>query len=160
MPALKKQQDAMYLDELQILSGEIVGFHGKKIEKHPLKFTFDTSYIDKSSIGVVAGYTLPDREQLAENGVLIFTLEEDQRARTIKGHIFIDSRGFVHGHEMMAVHKEIIKGIRATYEKCLLQNDRIERAELVQYLRREITKYCFLLTGRTPVVMPIITDRN
>jgi mRNA degradation ribonuclease J1/J2 len=60
---------------------------------------------------------------------------------------------------MMAVHKEILKGIRATYEKCLLQNERIERAELVQQLRREITKYCFLLTGRTPVVMPVITDR-
>lgn len=107
----------------------------------------------------MAGYTLPDREQLAENGVLTFTLEEDARARTIAGHIFIDSRGFVHAYEMMAVHKEILKGIRATYEKLILENQRIERGELVQSLRREITKYCYVLTGRTPVVMPIVIER-
>jgi hypothetical protein len=159
LPILKKQQEKCFIDTDEVVSGEILLFRGKKREKHQLKYTFDTFFVDKSSIGVLAGYTLSDREQLSENGVLIFTLEEDTRARTIKGHIFIDSRGFVHSHEMMAVHKEILKGIRATYEKCLLQNERIERAELVQQLRREITKYCFLLTGRTPVVMPVITDR-
>lgn len=56
---------------------------GREIRKHAMKFTFDTFYTDKNSVGVVAGYTLSDREQLAENGVLIFTLEEDTRARTI-----------------------------------------------------------------------------
>lgn len=124
-----------------------------------MKFTFDTFYIDGQSIGVVAGYTLGDREQLAGSGVLTFTLEEDTRARTIAGHIFIDSRGFVHAYEMMVVHKEILKGIRATYEKLLVENPKIERGELVQSLRREITKYCYVLTGRTPVVMPILIER-
>ena len=88
-----------------------------------MKFTFDTFYIDGLSIGVVAGYALGDREQLAENGVLIFTLEEDSRARTIAGH----SRGFVHAYEMMFIHKEILKGIRSTYEKILVENPKIER---------------------------------
>lgn len=58
-------------------------FRGKGVSKHSLKFTFDTFYVDSSSIGVVAGYTLSDREMLAENGILTFTLEEDARARTI-----------------------------------------------------------------------------
>ena len=83
--------------------------------------------MDGQSIGIVAGYTLTDREQLSENGILTFTLEEDVRARTIAGHIFIDSRGFVHAHEMMYIHKEIIKGIRSTYEKSLIENPKIER---------------------------------
>lgn len=91
--------------------------------------------------------------------MLTFTLEEDKRLRTIVGHIFIDSRGFVHAHEMMSVHKEILKGIRSTYEKCILENPKIERAVLVQSLRREITKYCYLLTKRTPVVLPILIER-
>ncbi|MBP9779439.1 hypothetical protein KBD33_02315 [Candidatus Gracilibacteria bacterium] len=140
-------------------AGEILMFQNKSFSKHTLKYTFDTFYVDNSSIGIVAGYTLSDREMLAENGILTFTLEEDIRARTIAGHIFIDSRGFVHAHEMMGVHKEILKGIRATYEKLIVENERIERGELVQSLRREITKYCFLLTGRTPVVMPIVIER-
>ncbi len=96
---------------------------------------------------------------MAENGVLTFVVEEDMQARAIVGHIFIDSRGFVHSHEMMSVHKEILKGIRHTYEQSILANPRIERGELVQIFRREITKYCYLLTGRTPVVMPIIIER-
>lgn len=115
------------LDGKDFSQGEIVTILHGKIDKDPMKFTFDTFYIDQKSIGILAGYTLDDREQLASNGVLIFTLEEDTRARTITGHIFIDSRGFVHAYEMMAVHKEILKGIRATYEKLLIENPRIER---------------------------------
>lgn len=139
--------------------GEVLSLKWNIISRNPMKFTFDTFFVDGLSIGVVAGYTLWDREQLAENGVLIFTLEEDTRARTIAGHIFIDSRGFVHAYEMMYIHKEILKGIRASYEKFLTENPKIERGELVQWLRREITKYCYLLTGRTPVVMPIVIER-
>ena len=97
-----------------------------------MKFTFDTFFVDGLSIGVVAGYALGDRDQLAESGVVIFTLEEDTRARTIAGHIFIDSRGFVHAYEMMYIHKEILKGIRQTYEKLIIENPKIERGELVQ----------------------------
>jgi mRNA degradation ribonuclease J1/J2 len=90
-------------------SGEIIDIAGTKILKNPLKFTFDTFYRDEQSIGVVAGYALKDREELASNGVLTFVLEEDARARAIVGHIFIDSRGFVHAYEMMSVHKQILR---------------------------------------------------
>ncbi len=139
--------------------GEVLSLRTNTIGRNAMKFTFDTFFVDGLSLGVVAGYALGDRDQLAESGVLIFTLEEDSRARTIAGHIFIDSRGFVHAYEMMYIHKEILKGIRSTYEKLLTENPKIERGELVQWLRREITKYCYLLTGRTPVVMPIVIER-
>lgn len=141
------------------VTGEVLSLKASNMVRNSMKFTFDTFFADGLSIGVVAGYALTDREQLSENGVLTFTLEEDVRARTIAGHIFIDSRGFVHAYEMMYIHKEIIKGIRSTYEKFLLDNPKIERWELVQWLRREITKYCYLLTGRTPIVMPIVIER-
>jgi hypothetical protein len=136
--------------------GEVLQVRGGILTRHTMKFTFDTFFIDGLSVGVVAGYALGDREQLGENGILLFTLEEDPRTRTISGHIFIDSRGFVHSHEMMHIHKELLKGIRSTYETLLVANPRIERGELVQSLRREITKYCYVLTGRTPVVMPVV----
>lgn len=145
--------------EEEIQSGEIISLGTRAIERHSLRFTFDTFYVDKQSIGVVAGYTLKDRKELGEHGVLTFVLEEDRVKRAIIAHIYIDSRGFVHSHEMLPIHKEILKGIRATYEKAVMDNPRIERAELVQAFRREITKYCYLLTGRTPVVMPIVLER-
>lgn len=104
-----RQGDVYTLAGMSVQAGEILNFQGKNHTKGTLKFTFDTFFVDKESIGVLAGYTLSDREQLAENGVLIFTLEEDIRLRAITGHIFIDSRGFVHAHEMMSVHKEILK---------------------------------------------------
>lgn len=130
-----------------------------KTAKQSLRFTFDTFYIDAQSIGIVAGYSLRDRMELAANGVLTFVLEEDVRTRAIVGHIFIDSRWFVHSYEMMSVHKEVLKAIRHIYESTILANPRIERGDLVQSLRRELTKYCYLLTGRTPVVMPVIIER-
>jgi mRNA degradation ribonuclease J1/J2 len=129
------------------------------VNRQTLQFTFDRFYIDGNSIGVVAGYALKDRVDLASSGVLTFVLEEDIRMRAIVGHIFIDSRGFVHSHEMMAVHKEVLKAIRHIYETTLLANPKVERGDLVSTLRRELTKYCYLLTGRTPVVMPVIIER-
>lgn len=146
-------------EDVPVEMGEIILLSKKSVMKHSLRFTFDTFYHDKNSVGVVAGYTLSDREMLAANWVLTFVLEEDARSRAIVGHIFIDSRGFVHSQEMMMVHKEVLKGIRHTYEQTILANPRIERSELVQTLRREITKYCYLVTGRTPVVMPVIIER-
>lgn len=65
------------------LSGEIIDITPAKIIKNPLKFTFDTFYRDEQSIGIVAGYALKDRQELAENGVLTFVLEEDSHARAI-----------------------------------------------------------------------------
>ena len=159
--ALRQEQDSFLLgtssDPIEV--GEIIELKKSLSTKHSLRFTFDTFFLDKNSVGLQAGYALKDRKELAENGVLTFVIEEDGTARAIVGHIFIDSRGFVHSHEMMSVHKEILKGIRHTYEQSILANPRIERGELVQTFRREITKYCYLLTGRTPVVMPIIIER-
>lgn len=145
--------------KIHFTEGEIIDIATSRITKNQLKFTFDTFYRDHNSVWVVAGYTLKDRAELGANGVLTFVLEEDVRARAIVWHIFIDSRGFVHSYEMMSVHKDILKWIRHTYEQAILANPRIERGELVQTFRREITKYCYLLTGRTPVVMPVIIER-
>lgn len=100
---LTKDQNGYSFPSLEITfsAGEILEISGNKVSKHHLKFTFDTFYIDKNSVGVVAGYALKDRTELAQNGVLTFVLEEDRSTRSILGHIFIDSRGFVHSYEMM-----------------------------------------------------------
>jgi hypothetical protein len=41
-----------------IIPGEIITLKGKSLIKNPLKFTFDTFYLDAGSVGLVAGYTL------------------------------------------------------------------------------------------------------
>ncbi len=141
---------------MTISEGEILVVEKEKFSKDTFKFSLDTFFYDKNSVGVQAGFTLADRQTLSEHGVLIFTLTEDSRARSIAGHIFIESRGFVHSHETMQVHKEILKAIRLNYEQIIEKNPRIDRGNLAQLLKREIAKYCFILTGHTPVVMPII----
>lgn len=154
---MRCEDDGYRLAAERFEAGEIFAFpqHGT-ISKQSMRFSFDTFYQDSESVGVVAGYVLTDRDTLARGGVLVFTLTEDPRARTIAGHIFIDSRGFVHSYEMMRVHKEILKAIRMNYEALVAEKPSIERGELAGMLRKEIAKYCLVLTGRTPVVMPII----
>ncbi len=58
----------------------------------------------------------------------------------------------------MHIHKEIVKAVRVSYEQIRSDDPHIERGQLVQKLKKEITKYAYVLTGRTPVVMPIIID--
>lgn len=141
-----------------IVPGEILLLAQRQSERHPFKFTLDTFYIDEKSVGVVAWYTLKDRKELSENGFLTFVLEEDHARRAILGHIYIDSRWFVHAYEMIRVHKEIIQWIRRIYEQVILENPKIERPDLVAIFRKEVVKLCFLITWRTPVIMPIIQE--
>lgn len=145
-------------EDVRIASGEILLLSQRQYERHAFKFTLDTFYIDEKSIGVVAWYTLKDRKELAQNGFLTFVLEEDHARRAILGHIYIDSRWFVHAYEMIRVHKEIIQWIRRIYEQVILENPRIERPDLVAIFRKEVVKLCFLITWRTPVIMPIIQE--
>lgn len=144
------------IQDITLTPGAILEIRHEGIQRSDFQFSLDTFYLDGTSIGIEAWFALADRKVLAENGVLFFTLTEDARARTISGHIFIDSRGFVHSYEMMRVHKEILKAIRLNYETIVSANPSIERGELAQTLRKEIAKYCFVLTGRNPIVMPII----
>ncbi len=58
---LRKEEDTL------VEMGEIVLLSKNPLTKHSLRFTFDTFYHDKNSVGVVAGYTLSDREMLAAN---------------------------------------------------------------------------------------------
>lgn len=59
---------------------------------------------------------------------------------------------------MIRVHKEIIKGIRSIYERSIEANPLIERPELVGLLRKDVAKLAFLITGRSPVVIPIVQE--
>lgn len=92
--------------------------------------------------------------------MVVFTLEEDTRACTISGRIFIDSRGFVYTHEMMRIHKSLARAIRMIYERAREEDPHITRTKLVHILRVEVAKYCTALTGRTPLVMPIIIEKS
>lgn len=66
------------------LEGDIIDVVSPmKTAKQTLRFTFDTFYIDAQSVGLLAGYTLKDRTELSQNGVLTFVLEEDIRNRAI-----------------------------------------------------------------------------
>ncbi len=58
----------------------------------------------------------------------------------------------------MNIHKELVKAIRMSYEQIRSNEPDIECGQLVQKLKKEITKYAYVLTGRTPVVMPVIID--
>lgn len=148
------------IGEKSFSEGEIVSFFENDITTETMKFTFDTFYLDKKSIGTTSEYVFSDRKALSEGGVVIFTLEEDRALRTIAGHIFIDSRGFVHSYEMMKIHKEILKAVRTVYEQTIEQNPQISRKELVCTFREKIAEFCAQITGRTPIIMPIILEKK
>lgn len=125
-----------------------------------MKFCLDTFYLDGNSAGTIASYAFQDRKILAESGVLVFSLEENPVLRTISNHIFVDSRGFVQNYELAAVHKEIVKVIRTIYEKSLAENIALDRGSLVKNFKQEISKFCFAKYGRSPLVIPIITEKK
>lgn len=60
----------------------------------------------------------------------------------------------------MTIHKELIKAIRIIYEEAVARNPQIDKGQLVQIFRKELQKVCIVLTGRIPIIMPIITEKR
>ena len=134
--------DSLVLDKRKISVGE--------------KVKMDEIYIDGNSTSEVATQVLRDRKIMASDGILVIVLNIDIRNKKLLSKPSIMSRGFIQINE----NEELIKMIE--FKTSILTTEKLKEPttfnDLKSYIQTNINSYIIELTGRKPIILPIILD--
>ena len=114
-------------------------------------------YVDGNRIGQVGSAVLKDRKIMANDGILVVIINTDMKKRELLIKPNITTRGFILVNE----NEELIHQIENKAEE-IIQNDLKDPRMNFTTLKTDITEklypYIYDLTGRKPIILPVILD--
>jgi ribonuclease J len=111
--------------------------------------------VDGLGVGDVGQLVLNDRQILSAEGIVLPVVALDARTGELVGGPEIYSRGFVYMDEAEEIIAELREEVRATYCS-LAESGQIDPEHLYDRLRAAVGKRVSGLTGRRPMVLPVI----
>lgn len=135
---------------------------GSRVELSPERMEFGerveagSVYIDGLGVGDVGYIVLKERQQLAQDGVVIVVtaLSKAKPYRVLSGPDII-ARGFTFMKEAELLVEGAKKEILSTLEQ-QLQKDYLEWAVIKTNIREGLSKYLWEKTRRRPIILPIL----
>ncbi|MBU0701533.1 ribonuclease J [bacterium] len=113
--------------------------------------------IDGKGVGDIGTVVLRDRQQLAQDGMLIVVVTVDrQSARLLAGPEII-SRGFIYVREADELMNEAKTRVRKLFEE-LVQEGTTNWPAIKSGIRNTLGKYLFDMTERRPMILPVIVE--
>ncbi len=114
-------------------------------------------YVDGNRIGEIGSAVIKDRKIMANDGILVVIINVDMKKRELLIKPNITTRGFILVNE----NEELIHKIEAKAESCIktsLQDPRSTFVNLKNDLTENLYPFIYNLTGRKPIILPIILD--
>lgn len=111
--------------------------------------------VDGLGVGDVGDVVLGDRQMLGEEGIVLPVLALDAQTRKLTGGPEIYSRGFVYMNEAEDIIEDLRQEVRRVYDKMWAEGP-LDPERLYDRLRSAIGKRVNLLTGRRPMIVPVI----
>ncbi len=114
-------------------------------------------YVDGKRIGNIGASIIKDRKIMSTDGVLIIILNIDNELRQLSLDPNVTTRGFVVVNENQNLISDIQKKVKqiALNE---LNKDTFNYVDLKNRIILEINSYIIELTGRRPIIMPMILE--
>ena len=137
-------------------NGDSLSLVNHKIEKSK-SMPGDDIYVDGNRIGEIGSAVLKDRKMMARDGILVVIINVDMKKHELLIKPNITTRGFV----LINENEQLIRKIEEKSEAILkreLSNNKSTFATIKSNLTSELYSYINELTGRSPIVLPIITD--
>lgn len=114
-------------------------------------------YIDGNKLGEINGAVLRDRKIMASDGILVVIANIDMKKRELLIHPNITTRGFV----LINENEALIKKIESIAEKVIvekLKEQNVTFNDIKSQITTELFPYIYELTGRKPIILPVILD--
>ena len=137
-------------------NGDSLSLVNHKIEKSK-SMPGDDIYVDGNRIGEIGSAVLKDRKMMARDGILVVIINVDMKKHELLIKPNKTTRGFV----LINENEQLIRKIEEKSEAILkreLSNNKSTFATIKSNLTSELYSYINELTGRSPIVLPIITD--
>lgn len=113
--------------------------------------------VDGFGVGDVGNVVLRDRKHLAEDGIIVVAVSVDTVTREVISGPEIITRGFIYVKESEALMDEAREVACDIFEKCYVNNVR-DWNIVKSRLRDGMSRYLYELTGRSPMILPIIME--
>ncbi len=114
--------------------------------------------IDGLGVGDVGSIVLRDRLHLSQDGLIIVVATMDSDEKMLLSGPDVISRGFVYVRESEELMDEAKRRAQDVFNKYLDSGRRIDRVQLKNAVRDELTRFLFAKTGRKPMILPVIMN--
>ncbi len=114
--------------------------------------------VDGYGVGDVGNIVLRDRKHLSQDGLIVVVATLDTASGLLLSGPDVVSRGFVYVRESEELMEEVRQIAFDVIENALDAGRRIDRMEMKNTLRDEISKHLYTRTKRKPMVLPIIMN--
>ena len=114
--------------------------------------------VDGYGVGDVGTIVLNDRRHLSQDGLIVVVANIDMEDGSLTAVPEIVSRGFVYVREAEDLIDEIRQIAAESICNYLDRAKRIDRMELKNRIKDDLTKYLYSKTKRKPMVLPIINE--
>jgi len=111
--------------------------------------------VDGLGVGDVGDVVIADRQALAESGIVLPVIALDVKTGELLGGPEIYSRGFVYMSEADEIIDELKNVVLLAYEE-MAEEGGVDPEELYDRLRSVVGRRINALTGRRPMVLPVI----
>ncbi len=114
-------------------------------------------YVDGNRIGEIGSAVIHDRQSMKNDGILVVIMNVDMKQRKLLIKPNITTRGFV----QVNANEELLRKIEYIAEKVIKNELKKEHGTFMsikQELNKNLVPYINDLTGRRPIILPIILD--
>ncbi len=114
-------------------------------------------YVDGNRIGEIGSAVIKDRKIMSNDGILVVIINVDMKKRQLLIKPNITTRGFILVNE----NEELIHKIENKAEQTItsaLENPKSTFATLKSDITETLYPFIYTLTGRKPIILPVILD--
>ncbi|MEQ8173676.1 MAG: ribonuclease J [Syntrophomonadaceae bacterium] len=130
---------------------------GKKKASIVGKVTAGKVLVDGLGVGDVGNIVLRDRKQLSQDGIMIVVVTLNKEVGEVVAGPDIVTRGFVYVRESEKLIDEAKEKVKDALDNCTKRGV-TEWAVIKAHVRDRLSKYLYDMTGRRPMIMPIIME--
>ncbi len=136
-------------------NGDVLSMYKGKVKRAGAVQASDI-YVDGNRIGEVSNAVMKDRRIMANDGIVIVIANIDTTNNKLLGKPNITTRGFVLVNENI----ELLKDLEEIAKKAINSKivNHINYSEIKLEVINQLSSYISELTGRKPIILPVIMD--
>ena len=137
-------------------SGDVIELNDEKAEIVGKVHT-GAIFVDGLGVGDVGNIVLRDRQNLAENGIIIVVLTLEKYSGQLIAGPYIVTRGFVYVREAEELLNEAKAIVTDSVLRCLDKNI-TDWSKIKNIIKDDLSEYLWKKIKRNPVILPIIME--
>lgn len=141
---------------IYVENGSIVEICGGKAKLASEKVEAKYILVDGLGIGGVGANILKERQEMAQNGIIMILLKVDKKTKKMVKAPKIMSRGFLYAEETEHVEKLIMENSSESYCRLLEKDSTSSWEDLKKYVSGSVDRLVHKKLNRRPLIEPII----